>query len=122
MKDDRHKPHEHRASEGTERSNDRSAQKEIICPVCGKPLEDYNIPTVEAVVKDELRFLFPFRFRIIDSKPILEYDFAHASAEGAEGKKTSHKLTAVIRTEFDSEGNCPVFEIVQVLPGKKRKR
>lgn len=108
-------------SERTERSVEKPQDElpEIICPVCGRPLEPYNIPTVEVVIKDELRFLFPFRFRIVNCKPLLEYDFAHAD-EGP--KKTSHRLTAVIKTEFDDKGNCTVFDIIEVLPGKKRKR
>ncbi|MBU7026522.1 MAG: hypothetical protein HXS48_06240 [Theionarchaea archaeon] len=93
---------------------------EIICPVCGNVLEPYNVPTKELML-EELHLLFKIRTRIIRSKATLEYEFAHACDEPM-GEKRSHPLTAVIRIEFDDKGKCTAFNIVDVRPGKRKRK
>ena len=83
------------------------------CPVCGGKLS-CHLPTIEDILKDE--FTFTEDFCIADSVILVACDFFHERDEddGNFPLIVPHPLTAVIKMEFDSAGECTEFEILDV--------
>ena len=91
-----------------------SDNQEFICPVCGKLLGKNNLPTMNAVIEEGI-FYQNETDRIINSHVTIEHEFAHFyDEEKGLTMNPTHKLLSVIKTEFDSAGNCIIFEILEI--------
>ena len=89
----------------------------FLCPVCGKPLGDYNLPTIEGVFTDD--FFYHRKDRIINSTITIEHYFDHyRDEETGTSLGECHPLLSVIEAEFDSAGNIIHFNILEIRPVK----
>ncbi len=99
--------------------NPESACPEFVCPVCGKPLGRINLPNMESVIEHELSL--GEENRIINSRFLLETTFTHlADEKEVVPLEDQHLVTSLIEVEFNGEGVCTKFDILEVHPVKER--
>ncbi len=83
----------------------------MICPVCRKEVHEVNLPDVKSVVEDRLSWV---GFVIVDSFVRLLVDCEHRFADRDITLDNLHEFTAVVTCEFDSEGACTHFEVIEI--------
>ncbi len=97
--------------EGNESEMLSSQDRGFICPVCGKDIHEVNLPDVKSVVEDRLAWV---GFVIVDSSVCLLVDCEHRFADQEITLDNLHEFTAVVTCEFDSEGACTHFEVIEI--------
>lgn len=89
--------------------------EQIVCPVCKKVLHSDNLPDRNSVITENI--LYGGGIRIVDSEVRILCQFKHRYDEKCNSLKEPHELIAVILAQFDNEGRCTSFEIVEILKG-----
>ncbi len=90
-------------------------RERIICPVCGKEIDEVNFPDAKSLVEDSL---FLAGLVVVDSSVCFLIDIEHWYEKAEITLENPHELTAVVTCEFDSQGECIHFEIKGVLAGR----
>ncbi len=90
-------------------------RKRIICPVCGKEIDEVNLPDAKSLVEDSL---FLAGLVVVDSSVCFLIDIEHWHEEAEITLENPHELTAVVNCEFDSQGACIHFEVKGVRAGR----
>ncbi len=110
----------------SEEKRDRIDKKEkdgdssgtFICPVCGKPLHQDNLPTAEGLIDDDL--YWGGEVVIINSHVQMKCDFEHCLDELGMTLGEPHPLIGIVEAAFDSAGNCIHFQIQEICAGKNK--
>ncbi len=97
--------------EGNESEMLSSQDGRMICPVCGKEIHEVNLPDVKSVVEDRLSWV---GFVIVDSFVCLLVDCEHRFADREIALDNLHEFTAVVTCEFNSQGKCIHFEVIEI--------
>ena len=84
----------------------------IICPVCGNPLHETNLPDKESIVKDNL--YHEGGVLILSSHVLLRCDFEHQFEKEDITLDEPHELVAFVETAFDESGECTRFVLVKI--------
>lgn len=88
-----------------------SGQKRMRCPSCREDIHEVNLPDVRSIVEDTLSWL---ELTIVDSSVCFLIDCEHRYEDVGMTLENPHELTAVIVSEFDSQGGCTCFEVREV--------
>ncbi len=100
--------------EGKERTSTEMVEQRI-CPVCGNNFGK-QLPGAEDVVGEML--YLEKNVKIVDSVLTIQYEFHHFLEEDGIPLDESHPLIALIRTTFDSSGDCTSLELLKISAGR----
>ncbi len=87
------------------------SQKRMMCPSCREGIHEVNLPDVKSIVEDTLTWL---ELVIVDSSVCFLIDCEHQYEDVGMTLDNPHELTAVVVSEFDSQGECTYFEVREV--------
>jgi len=87
---------------------------DFICPVCGKPLHEVNLPDQESIIEDSLYYVEGVR--IVNSQVQVLCDFVHRFEKEEVTMDQPHDLTGLVNVVFDELGTCIQFNLVEVYP------
>ncbi len=97
--------------EGNESEMLFSQGEKMICPVCRREIHEVNLPDVKSVVEDRLAWV---GFVIVDSSVCVLINCEHRFADREITLDNLHEFTAVVTCEFDSQGECTHFEVIEI--------
>ena len=89
-------------------------KKSFVCPVCGKPLHEVNLPDQESIIEDSLYYVSGVR--IVNSQVQLYCDFVHRFEKEEVTLDEPHDLVGLVIAVFDELGTCIQFNLVEVYP------
>jgi len=88
--------------------------KRFVCPVCGKPLDEVNLPDMRSIIEDSLYYVDGVR--IVNSQVQLLCDFVHRFEKEEVTLDEPHGLIGLVNVVFDGLGTCIQFNLVEVYP------
>lgn len=91
--------------------NNDEKERGLVCPVCGEEINVVNLPDKGSVVEDTLDTIEGLRFV---GPVVVLVDFEHQFSDLGVSLENPHSLVAVTKCDFDGEGRCRSFKIVEV--------
>ncbi len=102
--------------EGNEPGKMLFTQRErLICPVCGKEIDEVNFPDAKSLVEDSL---FLAGLVVVNSSVCFLISIEHWHEKAEITLENPHELTAVVKCEFDGQGACIHFEVTEIHAGR----